>query len=59
MKKGLKYVYVGNVHDRTGQTTYCPSCHKSLIVRNWHEIVKMGIHDSKCDCGEKIPIIWN
>ncbi|MFQ6673400.1 MAG: AmmeMemoRadiSam system radical SAM enzyme [Fidelibacterota bacterium] len=36
MEKGLKYVYVGNVHDRRGQTTYCPNCHKSLIVRKCH-----------------------
>ena len=59
MRKGLKYVYVGNVHDNTGQTTYCPNCNKSLIVRNWHTIVDLSIVGDKCDCGQKIPIIWN
>ncbi|MCH8010676.1 MAG: AmmeMemoRadiSam system radical SAM enzyme [Candidatus Marinimicrobia bacterium] len=59
MRKGLKYVYVGNVHDITGQTTYCPNCNKSLIVRNWHSIINLGIVGDKCDCGQTIPIIWN
>ncbi|OGT20047.1 MAG: AmmeMemoRadiSam system radical SAM enzyme [Gallionellales bacterium RIFOXYB12_FULL_54_9] len=35
---GLHYVYVGNVHDRTGDTTYCPSCKSPLIVRDWYQI---------------------
>ena len=30
---GMKYVYVGNVHDIEGQTTYCPSCKTHLIQR--------------------------
>ncbi|MFQ6676092.1 MAG: AmmeMemoRadiSam system radical SAM enzyme, partial [Fidelibacterota bacterium] len=59
MEKGIKYVYVGNVFDTEGQTTYCPQCHRSLIVRNWHRIVSRGIHDETCECGERIPIIWN
>ena len=57
--EGLKYVYVGNVLDTSGQTTYCPRCNKSLIVRNWHSIVKMSMTDGECECGERIPIIWN
>ena len=57
--EGLKYVYVGNVFDTRGQTTYCPHCNKSLIVRNWHSIVKMSMIDGECECGERIPIIWN
>ena len=34
----LRYVYTGNVHDREGSTTCCPSCSESLIVRDWHRI---------------------
>jgi pyruvate formate lyase activating enzyme len=40
MKAGLKYVYTGNVYDLDGGTTYCPSCRKPLIVRDWHQIVE-------------------
>jgi pyruvate formate lyase activating enzyme len=35
---GLRYVYTGNVHDRTGQSTYCPSCGNLLIERDWYEL---------------------
>lgn len=35
---GLHYVYTGNVHHVEGDTTYCPSCARELIVRDWYEI---------------------
>ncbi|HXU41416.1 MAG TPA: AmmeMemoRadiSam system radical SAM enzyme [Burkholderiales bacterium] len=35
---GLNYVYTGNVHDETGGSTYCPSCEKPVIVRDWYDI---------------------
>ena len=35
LSKGLHYVYTGNVHDTTGASTYCPSCKKLLIERDW------------------------
>jgi len=35
---GLKYVYTGNVHDEAGDSTYCPSCDKAVIVRDWYDI---------------------
>jgi pyruvate formate lyase activating enzyme len=35
---GLDYVYLGNVHDADGDTTYCPHCHERLIVRDWYQI---------------------
>jgi len=38
MDAGLHYVYTGNVHNIEGDTTFCPSCHAGLIVRNWYEI---------------------
>jgi pyruvate formate lyase activating enzyme len=38
MQAGLHYVYTGNVHDTDGGTTYCPSCHAPLIVRDWYRI---------------------
>ncbi|MEE9167028.1 MAG: AmmeMemoRadiSam system radical SAM enzyme [Candidatus Neomarinimicrobiota bacterium] len=57
VEKGLKYVYVGNVHNPHGQTTYCPSCHASVIVRNWHSVVSMNLTDGRCECGQRIPVI--
>ncbi|HEY9760804.1 MAG TPA: AmmeMemoRadiSam system radical SAM enzyme [Oculatellaceae cyanobacterium] len=46
---GLKYVYTGNVNDKSRQSTYCPSCSKCVIERNWHELGQYRIRDGKCD----------
>jgi pyruvate formate lyase activating enzyme len=54
--EGLHYVYTGNVHDREGGTTSCPSCHAALIVRDWHRIESYRLRaDGTCpDCGTAI-----
>ncbi|MDH4134514.1 MAG: AmmeMemoRadiSam system radical SAM enzyme [Gammaproteobacteria bacterium] len=53
MQNGLRYVYTGNVHDTDGGTTYCPSCHTPLIVRDWYRIGVYRLTDDghcpKCD----------
>ncbi len=56
MKEGLRYVYIGNVHDPEGDTTYCPSCKKALIVRDWYLINAYKLtDDGHCpDCGTAI-----
>ena len=36
---GLRYVYTGNIHDATGDTTYCPGCGAPLITRDWYAIL--------------------
>jgi len=38
LANGLHYVFTGNVHDIEGGATYCPSCHKPVIVRDWYDI---------------------
>ncbi|MDR0626946.1 MAG: AmmeMemoRadiSam system radical SAM enzyme, partial [Bifidobacteriaceae bacterium] len=35
---GLRYVYLGNVWDPDGSTTFCPDCGAALIVRNGYSI---------------------
>jgi pyruvate formate lyase activating enzyme len=54
--EGLRYVYTGNVHDREGGTTFCPSCHGALIVRDWHAIEEYRLTpDGRCpDCATAI-----
>ena len=38
LKEGLHYVYTGNVHNKEGDTTFCPNCHTALIERDWYQI---------------------
>jgi len=56
LKAGLKYVYVGNVHDEAGGSTYCPNCKTLLIQRDWYEIGQYNLKGNQCSqCGQTIP----
>ncbi|TMQ04979.1 MAG: AmmeMemoRadiSam system radical SAM enzyme [Deltaproteobacteria bacterium] len=56
LRAGLRYVYTGNVHDRDGGTTRCPSCGAAVIERDWHDIVAAHIDRGACAaCGTAIP----
>jgi pyruvate formate lyase activating enzyme len=54
---GLNYVYTGNVHDASGGSTYCPSCEKRVVGRDWYRIDAYELTDSgACKwCGTQIP----
>lgn len=52
---GLRYVYIGNVHDVARQSTYCPSCRGLLIERNWHQLGRYSMNENRCGhCGHEI-----
>ena len=52
---GLRYVYTGNVHDREGDATLCPSCQTPVIERDWYEILSTNLDRGACgNC--KTPI---
>jgi pyruvate formate lyase activating enzyme len=46
MDAGLHYVYTGNVHDRSGDTTWCPNCGKAVIERDWYDILGYALDDT-------------
>jgi len=54
--EGLNYVYTGNVHDEKGGSTYCPSCSKPLILRDWYRIDDYQLTpEGKCPgCGAAV-----
>ena len=56
-REGIRCVYTGNVHDRTGGTTFCPGCAKPVIVRDWHEILSYRLTPQGCceSCGAQLP----
>ena len=43
LSHGLKYVYVGNVHDTEASSTYCSNCEHVLIARDWHQILEWNL----------------
>jgi pyruvate formate lyase activating enzyme len=54
-RTGLRYVYTGNVHDREGDTTTCPSCGTAVIERDWYEILQSKLNKGSCSsCGATI-----
>jgi pyruvate formate lyase activating enzyme len=57
-KRGVKFVYLGNVPGHRYENTYCPSCRTPLITRFSFEVLSINIVNGRCpNCGEKIPII--
>lgn len=57
LAKGIHYVYVGNVHDKSGSSTYCHQCGELLIGRYWYELSDWNFDQSgNCiKCGTKCP----
>lgn len=59
MEEGLYYVYIGNIRSEEGENTYCPGCHKMLIVRQGYVVVQNNLKDGCCHvCGKKIYGVW-
>lgn len=57
MQEGIQYPYVGNIHNRAADSTYCHHCHQLVIGRNWYEIDEYGLDDQgKCNqCRTQLP----
>lgn len=56
---GLRYVYVGNVHDPARESTYCPDCGLLLIERDWYNLGRYAVVDGKCGgCGGRLPGVF-
>ncbi|MBY5992601.1 AmmeMemoRadiSam system radical SAM enzyme [Ferrimonas balearica] len=61
MEVGLHYVYTGNVHDREGDSSWCPGCGALLIARDWYQLgawhLEAGTDGAgQCShCGHPVP----
>ena len=54
--QGIKFAYVGNVHDVQNQSTYCSGCGQLLIERDWHQLGTYSLIGNRCNqCSETIP----
>ncbi len=49
MKNGVRYAYIGNIHDPEGDSTYCHHCGELLIGRDWYEMGEWNL-DTKGNC---------
>jgi pyruvate formate lyase activating enzyme len=57
---GIKFCYVGNVHDLKNQSTYCSKCKTLLIERDWHQTKILYLKNNICNtCGDKIPGVFS
>jgi pyruvate formate lyase activating enzyme len=56
-RRGLKYVYAGNVAGHDAESTYCPQCKKKLISRRGFS-VNPGFTSFCPLCGLRLPGIW-
>jgi len=61
LKNGVRYAYVGNVHDKAAESTYCHSCKKLLIGRDWYELSDWNLDGAgNCRfCGEPCAGLFN
>ncbi|MDO9268614.1 MAG: AmmeMemoRadiSam system radical SAM enzyme [Methylobacter sp.] len=61
LKNGVHYAYVGNVHDKSEQSTYCHRCKKLVIGRDWYELSDWNLDASgNCRfCGERCAGVFN
>jgi pyruvate formate lyase activating enzyme len=53
IKNGVRYAYVGNVHDTAGDSTYCHVCEQLLVGRDWYVLTAWNLtEDGHCpQCG--------
>jgi pyruvate formate lyase activating enzyme len=64
-EEGLKFVYVGNLKTRHGESTFChneacPGRQRPLVVRVGFSVEVNRIAHGKCpDCGTVIPGVWD
>ncbi|WP_119299624.1 AmmeMemoRadiSam system radical SAM enzyme [Dongia deserti] len=58
---GLHHVYVGNVHDPEGDSTYCQACGALLIGRDWYDLTAWNLtDDGRCrDCDVPCPGVFD
>jgi AmmeMemoRadiSam system radical SAM enzyme/AmmeMemoRadiSam system protein B/AmmeMemoRadiSam system protein A len=57
--RGLRFVYTGNVHDVSRQSTSCPTCKSLVIERDWYQLGRYALREDACGaCGQKIPGVF-
>lgn len=60
MRNGVHYAYTGNVHDKAGQSTWCPNCGGLVIERDWYVLGEWHLDaEGHCaHCGHPIAGVF-
>jgi len=60
LQTGLRFVYVGNVHDEEAESTFCPGCGAKLIGRDWYRLTAWNLDpEGRCAaCGLCLPGVF-
>ena len=60
LRNGVHYAYTGNVHDKAGQSTWCPECGGLVIERDWYRLGEWHLDpQGRCaHCGHPIAGVF-
>ena len=60
MKAGVRYAFVGNVHNRDADSSWCHHCGELLIERDWYVLGKWNIDSNSCcqSCGTRVAGVF-
>ena len=61
LANGLRHVYVGNVHDKAGDSTYCHGCGQVVIGRDWYQLSEWRLDAGGCctSCGTALAGVFD
>lgn len=61
LQNGVRYAYVGNVHDKAADSTYCHHCGELLIGRDWYVLSEWNLDTvGRCrSCGTHCAGLFN
>lgn len=58
LKKGLKYVYAGNLGPSSADNTFCPVCGQLVVERQGYAVKRFDQNGHCPKCGQKIAGWW-
>ena len=60
MRQGLRYVYIGNLYDKAGGSTWCHACGHLLIEREGYTLGRWGLdgQGACAQCGTRVPGVF-
>lgn len=61
LNNGVRYAYIGNVHNKTAASTYCHHCGQLLIARDWYQLTEWNLNTmGQCRfCGTTCAGVFN